>query len=211
VAYPVTFNIEQPATFNRVQVALRLAIVIVLAILGNALGWIYGLIYLAIPVLAAVLISQKGSEKYLEESRTGMQRWLRFIIGFYSYLHLLTDRIPEDKPDDPVRYEIAPNGSPSVGQALLRIILAIPHVIVLFFLGIVAAILILIAAIMILVQESYPAGIYGFLRGYVRWQARLLAYMASLVDEYPPFAFDTGSESGGMPAAAPEPPPAATS
>jgi len=200
VAYPVTFNIEQPEKFNRAQVVLRLLIVILLAFLANALGWIYGLIYLALPVLAAIFISQKGARTYLDESRNGMQRWLRFIIGFYAYLHLLTDRIPEDKPTDPVHYAITPTGSPSVGQALLRIILGIPHVIVLFFLGIVAFVLMVVAAIMILVQESYPAGIYGFLRGYVRWQARLLAYMASLVDEYPPFAFDTGPEADPAPA-----------
>ena len=47
---------------------------------------------------------------------------------------------------------------------------------------------------MILIQETYPGGIYNYLRGVLRWQARLLAYMASLVDEYPPFALDMESE-----------------
>jgi hypothetical protein len=77
----------------------------------------------------------------------------------------------------------------------VRIITAIPHAIVLAILGVVAAILAIIAAVMILVGESYPEGIFDFLRGYVRWQARVYAYLAGLVDEYPPFAFDTGSES----------------
>jgi hypothetical protein len=61
-------------------------------------------------------------------------------------------------------------------------------------LGIVGAILGIIAVIMILVQESYPEGIFNFLRGCMRWEARLLVYLAGLVQEYPPFAFDTGPE-----------------
>jgi hypothetical protein len=87
----------------------------------------------------------------------------------------------------------------------LRIIFVIPHAIVLGLLGIVAAILIVVAGIMILINESYPEGIYSFLRGYMRWYVRVLAYMGSLVDEYPPFALDTGSEMAELPppAAAP--------
>ena len=45
---------------------------------------------------------------------------------------------------------------------------------------------------MVLIQESYPEGLYDFQCGVVRWQARLLVYHASLVDGYPPFAFDMG-------------------
>ena len=38
---------------------------------------------------------------------------------------------------------------------------------------------------------SIPAGILGYQRGVLRWQARLVAYHASLVDDYPPLALDT--------------------
>lgn len=195
--YPVAFDVEQPERFDRGQVALRLLILILLAVLGGALGWIYGLVYLAIPVLAAILIAQKGSEQYIADAPNNMVRWLRVITGFYAYIALLTDKLPDDSPGGGVRFDVDSHGAPSLGDALLRIILAIPHAIVLWFLGIVAAILAIIAAVMILVQESYPASIYGFLRGYVRWQARVLAYMAALTQDYPPFELDT---SGGAPA-----------
>jgi hypothetical protein len=36
---------------------------------------------------------------------------------------------------------------------------------------------------------------WRFLFGVVQWEARLLAYLASLVDEYPPFALETRSVS----------------
>ncbi|HXK34382.1 MAG TPA: DUF4389 domain-containing protein, partial [Dehalococcoidia bacterium] len=94
--YPVTFDVGQPERFDRGQVVLRLLILIILSILGGALGWIYGLVYLAIPVLAAILISQKGSERYIADSPNNMVRWLRVIIAFYAYISLLTDKFPDD-------------------------------------------------------------------------------------------------------------------
>ena len=44
---------------------------------------------------------------------------------------------------------------------------------------------------MILIRKDYPDRLYSFQPGSLRWGARLLAYHASLVDEYPPFALDT--------------------
>jgi hypothetical protein len=193
-SYGATFDIAAPQKFDRVQIAIRILIVVVLSILGGVIGWLYGAVYLAIPVVAAIMISQRGAERYLADADENMTRWLRFLIAFYAYMSLLTDRLPNQEPRETLHFEVTTSGSPTAGSTLLRIILAIPSAFVLALLGIIAAILVLIAAIMILIQETYPDGIYGFLRGVLRWEARLLAYMASLVDEYPPFALDTGSE-----------------
>jgi hypothetical protein len=40
---------------------------------------------------------------------------------------------------------------------------------------------------------------WRFLLGIVRWEACLLAYLASLVDRYPPFSLETGSVSRAAP------------
>jgi len=122
-------------------------------------------------------------------------KWLRYIIGFYAYLSLLTDRLPTgDAPGDAaVRFEVRTAGSPSVGNAVWRIILALPSAIVLTLLWIIGVILIVIAAVSVLASESYPSGIYDFLRGLNRWGARLLVYLASLVEAYPPFTLDKDS------------------
>ncbi len=192
--YPVSFNIQQPDKFDRAHVFVRLMIVILLSVLAGAFGWIAGVVYLGIPVLAAVLISQKGAERYLAEAGGSMTKWLRYIVAFYAYLALLTDKLPADDTSDYLTFEVRPSGTPTTGDAVLRIILALPSAIVLAVLWAVGAILGLVAAILILTQETYPAGIYGFLRGLMRWEARLLAYLASLVDAYPPFALDTEDE-----------------
>jgi hypothetical protein len=79
-----------------------------------------------------------------------------------------------------------------VGSALLRIVLAIPSALVLAVIGIAGWVVWVVAAISILINEQYPESLWNFQCGVVRWEARLLAYLASLVDPYPPFAFDTG-------------------
>ncbi len=196
-SYGVTFDIQQPERYDRIQIAIRILIVIVASILAAAVGWVHGALYLAIPVLAAILISQKGAQTYFAESEQNMGMWLRYIVAAYAYLGLLTDRLPNEDPRQTMRFEITPSGEPTPGGVLLRIVTAIPHFIVLALLGIVAGLLILVAAIMILVNETYPAGIYDFLRAYLRWEARVLAYLAGFVQDYPPFAFDTGSELAG--------------
>jgi hypothetical protein len=202
--YPVSFDIHQPEKYDHAHVVIRILILILMGALAGAIGWAPGLLYLAIPVLAAVLISQKGGSAYLAEAENGITGWLRIILAFYSYLALLTDRLPNDKISEFMQFEVKPGGTPTTGNALLRIILALPSAIVLLLLWIVGLVLALIAGVMILFQETYPAGIYDFLRGLMRWEARLFAYLASLVEEYPPFALDTGAESAASGPSAPE-------
>jgi len=190
-AYPVTFDVSRPEKFERPQLFLRILVAIILWVLASIVGWVF---YLVFPVLAAIFVSQKGAEKYLEEDGPRMTEWLRWVVAIFAYLLILTERFPTEKPGEIVRFEVSPGGSPTVGSALLRLILSIPSVFVLGLLGIVSAVVWVIAAVMVLVQENYPGGLYNFQRGVLRWEARLLGYHASLVDQYPPFALDTGPE-----------------
>ncbi|MGH7635511.1 MAG: DUF4389 domain-containing protein [Gemmatimonadaceae bacterium] len=200
--YGVSFDIDQQPKYDKTQVVIRIVLLIVLSIIGGAIGWVFGLAYLIVPVAAAIMISQNGAATYFAESDTKMKKWLRWGIGAYAYLGMLTDKMPSgDSSDSAVRFEVTPTGEPTASNVLVRIILAIPHAVVLGVLGIIAGLLVLIAAIMVLINESYPEGIFSFLRGYARWNARLYAYLAGFVQEYPPFALDTGSETASPPPA----------
>jgi hypothetical protein len=205
--YPATFNIQKPEKFDRVQLALRVLVAIILAMIGGAIGWFFGLVYLILPVLAAIFISQKGAEKFIGEDSSRMTGWIRWVLAIYSYLALLTDRFPTEKPEEIVHYEITPGGEPTVGSALWRLIFSIPSAIVLTLLAIVGAFIWIIAAVMVLIKEDYPDGLYNFNLGVMRWEARLLAYHSSLVDPYPPFSLDTGQEGAGAAPTAPSAPP----
>ena len=59
----------------------------------------------------------------------------------------------------------------------------------------IGAIAWLIAVVLVIVNENYPESVGLFLLALVRWEACLLAYLASLVDDYPPFTLETGSAS----------------
>jgi Domain of unknown function (DUF4389) len=189
-SYPVTFDLERPAKMARAHVFLRILILVLASWIAGSGGGL-GLVYLGFPVAAAILISQKGGDRYVAEDGERVTRWVAFVVGILAYLALLTDELPGGGRR-PVRLEIARSGSPTVGSALLRILKGIPSAFVLALIGFVGWIVGLIAAISILLNESYPEGLWNFQRGVVRWEARLLAYLASLVEPYPPFTFDSG-------------------
>jgi hypothetical protein len=194
MAFPVTLDVERPPVFQRAHVFLRVALLVVIGWIGHP----FGLLWLGLPVAAAILISQKGGRQYLDESGQPATRILHWILDLVAYLAFLTDDLP-GQGEHPVRLEVERSGSPTVGSALLRILYAIPSVIVLAILVLVSAIVWVIAAVSVLVGERYPESLWRFLLGIVRWEACLLAYLASLVDRYPPFTLETGSPAPAAP------------
>lgn len=186
--YPVTFEVPRPQKFERTQVALRILILVLLSFLGS----VFPLVYMAVPVLAAVFISHDGGAAYLQDNK--MPMILRWYLALYNYLALLTDRFPTEEPEQTFTFEWRSTGSPTVGSALLRLILSIPSAFILVVLGIVGVVVWVIAVVNILIREDYPDALYNLQLGIMRWHARLLAYHASLVEEYPPFALDTERE-----------------
>lgn len=186
----VTLDLERPLAFQRTHVFLRLALMVVVGWIGHPLG----LFWLGLPVVAAILVSEKGGQRYLDEDAPTVARGLNWVLDVVAYLALLTDRLPGQR-EHPARFRVDRSGSPTVGSALLRILFAIPSLIVLVILTFVGAFVWLIAVVFVLVEETYPGSLWRFLLGLVRWEAWLLAYLASLVDHYPPFALETGSVS----------------
>jgi hypothetical protein len=187
MSFPVTLDVERPQKFERSHVFLRIALLVVVGWLGHP----WGLLWLGLPVVAAILISQKGGARYLDENGPAVTRALNWILDLVAYLALLTDELP-GQGRHPARFEVERAGSPTLGSALLRVLYSIPSLVALAILVFVGSIVWLVAVVLVLVGETYPEGLWRFQLGLVRWEAYLLAYLASLVDEYPPFALDTG-------------------
>jgi hypothetical protein len=70
---------------------------------------------------------------------------------------------------------------------LFRLLLVIPHYIVLYALGIAAEIVAIIGWFAALFTGRLPAGLADFLVGWLRWSTRVYAYAGLLTDQYPPF------------------------
>jgi hypothetical protein len=73
-----------------------------------------------------------------------------------------------------------------------RIILVIPHAIVLAVLFVAAAVVALIGFFAVLFTGRWPAGLRAFVLNVLRWYLRVQTYFLLLTDEYPPFSFDAG-------------------
>jgi hypothetical protein len=194
MSYPASFDVKRPPVFQRAHVFLRVALLIVIGWIGHP----FGLLWLGVPVVAAILVAQKGGERYLDEDGPMLTRVFTWILGVIAYLAMLTDRLPT-RDQQPVRFEVERSGSPTVGSTLLRILYSIPSLIVLAILVFVGACVWLLAVVLVLANERYPASAWRFLCGLVRWEANLFAYLASLTDRYPPFTLETGSVSSPAP------------
>jgi hypothetical protein len=89
----------------------------------------------------------------------------------------------------PASVEIAePAGPRNRWTVAVRIFLAIPQFIVLFFILFGWSVTTIIAWFVILFTGAYPQQLYDFGVGALRWLLRVEAYMLLLVDDYPPFS-----------------------
>jgi len=73
---------------------------------------------------------------------------------------------------------------------VFRFILAIPQLIVLFFLGIAAFFVLIIGWFGALFTGQLPEFAHTFLGGVIRWEIRVNAYLFLLTDTYPPFSLE---------------------
>src|SRR4051812_7029992 len=95
-SYPVQFDAVRPLHFDRVQIAVRVLLFVILGFVGASLGWLFVLLYLGLPALAASFVSTRGAERYLAEIGPRVMRALRWVLAVYAYLSLVTDRLPID-------------------------------------------------------------------------------------------------------------------
>jgi hypothetical protein len=118
--------------------------------------------------------------------------YLRWRVRSSAYMALLRDEYPPFGDGEyPVEVDIPVPLEPRdrLGVAF-RPILAIPHLIAVWALGLAWAVTIVIAWFAILFTGSYPRALYEFGLGVLRWTTRVEAYLLLLVDAYPPFTLD---------------------
>jgi len=191
------------------------------------------LVFSVVTVVAffAILFTERYPRS-LFEFNAGVLRWT-WRVTFYGYSALGTDRYPPfslgAEPDYPATLEIAYPERLSRGLVLVKWwLLAIPHYLVLgvigggLFLGFggryaaagafggLLGLLVLFAGVGLLFTGAYPRGIFDFVLGLDRWVYRVIAYVALMRDEYPPFRLDQGGDEPAPPPPAPPTPGAAS-
>jgi hypothetical protein len=205
MAYPVVISVEPRLTGrNRLTTAFRLILAIPHLILvgGAGLGFAYresntafggetGLLGAVAALLAVVswfTIVLAGV--HIIGIRQFTTFYMRWRVRALSYLMLLEDPYPPfgDAPY-PASIEIAdPIGARRRLTVGFRLLLVIPHVMVLVFVLAAWGVVTIVAWFAILLTGAYPRGLYDFAVGSLRWRLRVEAYLLLLVDEYPPFS-----------------------
>jgi hypothetical protein len=92
----------------------------------------------------------------------------------------------------PVAYEVQYPGELSRWLIFVKWLLAIPHLIILYALGVAASVVTFIAFFAILFTKRYPQELFNFVVNVNRWTENVYAYVFLLRDEYPPFSWEPG-------------------
>src|SRR5690348_12550896 len=116
--------------------------------------------------------------------------YLRWRVRALAYFLLLEDAYPPfgDAPY-PASIQLVDPAAPRDRLTVaFRLILAIPHFIVLFFVLLAWCVTTIAAWFAILFTGNYPRALYDFGVGALRWRMRVESYLLLMVDEYPPFS-----------------------
>jgi len=117
--------------------------------------------------------------------------YMRWRVRAVAYVALLRDEYPPfgDGPY-PAGMDVAPPATRNRLAVAFRLILAIPHIIAVWAIGIAWVITTIIAWFAILFTGEYPAGLYRFGVGALRWTTRVETYLLLLHDDFPPFSLE---------------------
>ena len=203
-SYPVRFAVDYPdRDLNRLTSFFRIFTVIPIAILlatitgynnsytspdGTTVTVVVGGIgLLFIPVLL-MLLFRKKYPRWWYDWNLQLQRFAN-RVGVYALL--MDDRYPSTDEEQAVHLEYAyPDAENDLGRGmpLIKWLLAIPHYVVLFFLGIGVFFAVVGAWFAILFTGRYPHVLFEYVEGVLRWHNRVVCYVLTLVtDRYPPF------------------------
>ena len=201
--YPARLQIDYPdRQLNRTSTFFRIFAAIPILILGALLsgesgsfqhrggmasGFAVGGGVVILPVVLMLLFRKKYPGWWFDWNL----ELTRFSTRVSAYLALLDDRYPSTDEEQSVHLDLdRPDGAQlSRGLPLIKWFLAIPHYIVLIFLGIAAFFVVVFAWFAILFTGRYPRGAFDFVVGVGRWGLRVQAYAFLLItDRYPPFS-----------------------
>jgi hypothetical protein len=197
--YPATLEIDYPdrpldraTSFFRATMVIPIAVVLALvsgpANGGDASHYAIGAGGILCAATALMLVFRR---KYPRWWFAWNLELTRFSTRVVAYLALLRDEYPSTDEEQAVHLEVPyPDAAHELNRwlPLVKWLLAIPHYVVLAFVGIAAVVCVVVAWFAILFTGRYPRALFDFVVGAMRWGLRVSAYAFLLTtDRYPPF------------------------
>ena len=183
--YPLRHDVEYPEELSRwlifVKWLLAIPHFVILYFLGYAVSVVTLIAFFAI-------LFTKRYPRGLFDFAVNVSRWNANVVA---YLMLFRDEYPPfswEPGEYEVTYEVEYPEELNRWLPLVKWLLAIPHLIVTYFLFIGVLVASIIAWFAILFTKRYPRGLFDFMVGVNRWNYRVNAYIFLLRDEYPPFS-----------------------
>jgi len=196
IAYEVAY--EEPR--NRLTVAFRLLLAIPHLIVAGV--WRYVIQALAVVQWFIVLFTGSRNEGIWNIQ----QGWMGYYARVLGYVDMLYDEYPAfcmEPGNVPVESSITYEDSADRLTNALRLIWAIPAIIVGFVVAIGGFFVALVSWFAILITGRHPRGMWEFMLKVVRYTLQLEAYVYLMTDEYPKFGGPSTSVSVVSPPTAP--------
>lgn len=199
VSYPVQLSIQRADRQSRllgfplgIGLAIRAILLIPHFIVLYALSLVLGVLYF---IATFAILFTGHYPRGMFDFYVGIVRWQ---INVYAYLIRLYDKYPpfalaqqaDYVAQFGVEYPVQSSrllNLPFIG-IFIKMIVAIPHVIVLYVLYLAALVVTFIGAFGILFTGAYPEGLHSFVVGVFRWAFRVQTYLLAGTDRYPPFS-----------------------
>jgi len=198
--YPVQFDVDFPSRpLSRLATAFRVIFAIPIVVLLTALrgetfgdgdhttnAIVIGGAAVFVPLVLMLVVRRKYPRWWFDWNLNLM----RFANRVTAYLALLDDRYPSTDDEQAVHLDFAYPDAKQLNRwlPLIKWFLAIPHYVVLLFLGLGAIVAVIAAWFAIVVTGTYPQVLFKYVVGVLRWSNRVQGYAYTLVtDQYPPF------------------------
>lgn len=181
--YPVRFEIAYPERLSRWKAFLRWLLVVPAAAIYYLVVYASG--YVAFAALLAILFRKRYPRWWFDF----LVKVVQYASRVCAYATLLRDEYPGLETEQEVYLEVDYPADLNRWLPLVKWLLVLPHVVVLFFLILAAAVVTIVAWFAILLTARYPRGLFDFNVGVMRWSLRVTAYALCLfTDRYPPFS-----------------------
>jgi len=204
-SYPIDLEVPEVRAQSRWSAAFRIVLALPALFLASSVAGSY--MWLSFGVVAVGAFLAWFVALALGRMAQGLRDLIAYGVGYLAqvsaYMLLLTDGYPrsdprrprygDSAPDHPVRIVVADDLGRSRLTVLLRLLIAIPHLIWLLLWAIAASFVVVVNWFVTLFAGRPAGALHRFLSAYLRYATHVSAFLYLIANPFPGFAGTEGS------------------